>query len=155
NIDDDWAIARLNSDGSLDTSFSSDGVDAFDWGGYSDFAHDVTVQGDGKIVVAGRAFLPPGYHLALARYNPDGSLDQSCNGIGKIGFRVLPGVYDEIWGVDLQPDGRLAANAGYNTDMRIARFILNGAQASDTVTITETDQPASHFVLGAPGTCTE
>ena len=50
----DFALARYNPNGSLDTSFSGDGMQTTDFGG-TDVAHGVAIQGDGKIVVVGRA----------------------------------------------------------------------------------------------------
>ncbi len=143
NFEDDWATARLNPDGSLDTSFSGDGVDTIDFASGSDIANDVTVMADGKIMVAGRADVGrttgQGYNLALARYNSDGTLDTTFNGTGKLVFGPLPSVFEEIWAVDPEPDGKLAAVVGYNTDMRIARFDTGLLAASDSLSVTDTD----------------
>ncbi|MFM9965933.1 MAG: delta-60 repeat domain-containing protein [Planctomycetaceae bacterium] len=49
----DFALARYNSDGSLDTSFDEDGKLTTDFGTPNDYANSVVIQGDGKIVVAG------------------------------------------------------------------------------------------------------
>ncbi len=65
----------------LDTSFSDDGKQTTDFGG-TDGANGVAVQGNGKIVVVGRAAAPE-TDFALARYNPNGSLDASFSGDGK------------------------------------------------------------------------
>ena len=52
---DDFALARYNPNGSLDTSFSGDGKQTTDFGGF-DQAKAVAIQGDGKIVaVLGRS----------------------------------------------------------------------------------------------------
>ena len=48
----DFALARYNPNGSLDTSFSGDGKQTTDFGG-SDGASGVALQGDGKIVAVG------------------------------------------------------------------------------------------------------
>jgi uncharacterized delta-60 repeat protein len=147
----DWAIARFNPNGSLDTGFSGDGVATVDFAGGTDYANDVTVQADGKIVVAGSAgvggttqFSGQGYNLALVRYNPDGTLDASfhdsaLNHPGEYVFNGLPSVFEEIWGVDLQPDGKLAAVVGYNTQMDAARFDLGLLAGSDSLSVTDTD----------------
>ena len=62
----DFALARYNADGSLDSSFSGDGMQTTDFGG-SDVASGVAVQGDGKIVVVGER---RPCDFGLARYNP-------------------------------------------------------------------------------------
>jgi uncharacterized delta-60 repeat protein len=75
----DFALIRYNSDGSLDTSFDTDGKVITPMGlGYS-VGYSVTVQTDGKIVVAGVNTDGTGSDFALARYNPDGSLDSTFN----------------------------------------------------------------------------
>ena len=50
----DFALARYNPNGSLDTSFSGDGRQTTDFGGF-DEANGVALQGDGRIVAVGRA----------------------------------------------------------------------------------------------------
>jgi uncharacterized delta-60 repeat protein len=140
---DNWATARLNADGTLDTSFNGTGTATISFAGGSDIANDVAVQADGKIIVAGRAdvgaTLGQGYNLALARYNADGTLDSTFNGNGEIIFPPLPSIFEEIRDIGLQADGKLAAIVGYNTDMRIARFDTGLLVASDSVSVTDTD----------------
>src|SRR5438309_5026712 len=80
-----FALARYNSDGTLDTTFGIDGRVTTDFFGYGDFAYALAIQPDGKIVAAGTADLISGYSdFALARYNKDGSLDQTFGSKGKI-----------------------------------------------------------------------
>src|SRR2546423_1360954 len=74
-----FALARYNPNGSLDTSFSGDGKQTTDFGSF-DEANGVALQTDGKIVVVG---LTGGGDFALARYNPNGSLDTSFSGDGR------------------------------------------------------------------------
>ena len=68
----DFAIARLNSDGNLDSGFGAGGKVLTDFGG-EDICSSIAQQSDGKIVVAGTA----SNRLILARYNTDGSLDNT------------------------------------------------------------------------------
>jgi uncharacterized delta-60 repeat protein len=51
----DFALARYNADGSLDSSFDGDGKVTTDLGGGADGGADVAVHADGKIVVVGGA----------------------------------------------------------------------------------------------------
>ena len=74
----DFALARYNPNGSLDTSFSGDGKQSTDFGD-GDVANGVALQSDGKIVAVGRG---AGSDFALARYNPNGTLDPSFSGDG-------------------------------------------------------------------------
>jgi uncharacterized delta-60 repeat protein len=72
----DFALARYNTDGSLDTSFAGDGTEWADLPPGDDTASDVAIQADGKIVAAGSSCCSSGHSdFALARYNADGSLD--------------------------------------------------------------------------------
>jgi uncharacterized delta-60 repeat protein len=48
----DFALARLNADGSLDTSFSGDGMLLVDFAVSFDLVHSVVEQADGKLVLA-------------------------------------------------------------------------------------------------------
>jgi uncharacterized delta-60 repeat protein len=63
----DFAVARYNSDGSLDTGFGSGGTLTTDFAGAPDLAQAVAIQSDGKVVAAGKTFRN-NYDLALARY---------------------------------------------------------------------------------------
>ncbi len=81
--DCDFALARYNPNGTLDTTFSGDGKQTTDFGGF-DEARGVAIQANGKIVAGRhrrRARRAPSF--ALARYNPNGSLDTSFSGDGK------------------------------------------------------------------------
>ena len=71
----DLAAVRYNSDGSLDASFGSGGRVTTDFAGRSDTGAAITVQPDGKILVAGSADLVASqFDFALVRYNPNCSL---------------------------------------------------------------------------------
>ncbi len=82
----DFALARYNSNGSLDNSFDGDGKLTTDFIGSDDYAYSLAIQTDGKIVVAGQTYNPNtgNYDFALARYNSNGSLDNSFDGDGKL-----------------------------------------------------------------------
>jgi uncharacterized delta-60 repeat protein len=89
NTINDFALARYNSDGSLDTSFGTDGKLTTAIGTDDDVATDLILQDDGKIVAAGRTATVMGdvsrqHNLALVRYNLDGSLDPLFDADGKV-----------------------------------------------------------------------
>lgn len=136
----DFAVVRLNTDGSLDTSFSSDGkaVIAFDYGGGGDDrATGIAIQSDGKIVLVGytqKAALGDN-DIALARLKTDGSLDTSFTGDGRkfIGFNNNGTGDDRGAAITIQPDGAIVV-VGYaqasgtgNDDFAIARVKSNGS----------------------------
>jgi uncharacterized delta-60 repeat protein len=68
----DFALARYNTDGSLDPSFGSGGKLTTDFGSFNDGAEAIAIQSDGKIVAAGSTkvgdVLGRDYDFALARY---------------------------------------------------------------------------------------
>ena len=125
---DDFALARYNPNGTLDTTFSSDGKRTTDFG-TGDAANGVAVQTSGKIVAVGRGAGSSGYAFAIARYNPNGSLDTSFSGDGKqvtdFGFPNQPG---GATGMALQGDGKIVAvgvGVGPNEtdDFALARYL--------------------------------
>ncbi|WP_405979402.1 calcium-binding protein [Streptomyces sp. NBC_00158] len=126
----DFALARYNADGSLDTTFDGDGRVTTPFAG-ADRANGVRIQPDGKIVTAGNS----GFDFALARYNPaDGSLDGSFDGDGKVttdfGTNTLDGAAD----LALQPDGKIVAAGISLADFGVARYNANGSLDSGFAT---------------------
>lgn len=124
----DFAVARYRPDGTLDSSFGTGGIATTDFGGHGHVADAVAVQPDGKVVVGGYAAGASGFHsdFALARYNPDGTLDSSfgAGGKTKTDFGALSD--DAVRGLAIQPDGRIVA-AGWNGEaIELARYLANG-----------------------------
>jgi uncharacterized delta-60 repeat protein len=107
----DFALARFDSNGILDPSFGTDGRIMTDFLGGSDSACAVAVQPDGKIVATGYATLGSGKDFALARYNDDGSPDDTFGISGK-STTDFNGQDDWAWGAALAPNGRIIAG-GY------------------------------------------
>jgi uncharacterized delta-60 repeat protein len=122
-----FALARYNPDGSLDTTFSEDGKQTT---GFEDgFATDVVVQPDGKIVAVGATEFFPAGDFALARYNPDGSLDTTFSEDGKQTTDFGGGAEPEVArGVVLQPDGRIVVAGGTSGgDFGLSRYNADGS----------------------------
>lgn len=117
---DNFALARYNADGSLDTSFNDDGKVTTDLSGYYDFGSSVILQNDGKILVAGGG----NDDFALVRYNADGSLDTSFNDDGKVTTKF--GGYDYGHSVTLQTDGKILVAGFSSSDFAIARYDRDG-----------------------------
>ncbi len=114
----DFAVARFNSDGSIDTSFAGgDGLAITDFGSNgNDPARALAIAADGKIVVAGVA---NGSDFGLARYNADGTLDAAFGGGDGLVTTTLGHAANDLV---LQPDGRIVLVgegvllARYNSD---------------------------------------
>jgi uncharacterized delta-60 repeat protein len=131
--DSDFAAARLNPNGALDSSFGNAGrvVIPFNLGGDNRSGADaLALQPDGKIVLAGTADTAAGPDFAAVRLNPDGSLDGSFGG-GQVAFALNGSTSSLAAAVALQPDGRivLAGSAGTanGSDFAAARLQPNGS----------------------------
>jgi len=130
-----FALARYNLDGNLDQSFGSAGKVTTDFFGSENVGYGVVAQSDGKLVVAGLAFNPAkgATDFALARYNPDGSLDQAFGAGGKQTTDFF-GHNDTALSIAIQPDGKIVA-AGYashgasasTVDFALARYNPDGS----------------------------
>jgi len=122
---DVFALARYNPDGSLDSSFDGDGRVTTDFGGTDDRGHDVILQPDGKILVAGQTDSITDYNFALARFNPNGSLDISFDHDGRV-ITDINGNTDMGMAIALQPDGRIVmvgiARLGIYFDFALTRY---------------------------------
>jgi uncharacterized delta-60 repeat protein len=124
-----FALARYNTDGSLDESFDADGLVTTDLGSFDDGANSVAVQADGKIVAAGHSnqFLSGsnGYDFALARYNADGTLDADFGTAGKITTDF--GNFDDFaHSVAVQADGKIVAAGSTSNVFALARYNADG-----------------------------
>lgn len=128
----DFAVARLNADGSLDTTFDTDGKVTTDTGGRGERTYSVAIQTDGKIIVAGETNDdgPTDWDIALVRYNTDGSLDTGFDGDGivKTDFGNT-----RDWGrsVAIQTDGKIVlagqTGTGSATNFALLRYHTNGS----------------------------
>ena len=126
-----FALARYNSDGTLDTSFGGDGKVTTNFTAGGDFAFGVAIQTDGKIVAVGRAG-GSGGRVAVARYNNNGTLDTSFSGDGRATTNFTAGE-DTVDHVAIQSDGRIvvAGTAGYfgnNARFALVRYDTDGTR---------------------------
>ncbi len=127
--DSDFVIARFNVNGTLDTTFGANGRVVTDFNGSTDFASSIALQPDGRFVVAGVAdgqlqndLLPrlkvrydssvirsaTISDFAVARYNPNGSLDSSFGTGGKAQTDIF-GSLDAAIKVLILPNGNILA----------------------------------------------
>ena len=132
--DQDFAIVRYTSNGSLDSSFGIGGTVITDFSGNVDRAVAVALQSDGKIVVAGSTFFSfvTAGDFGLARYDLNGQLDPSFGTGGKIITDFL-GVSDGAEAVAIQSDGKIVAGgfaflpiSGGDADFALARYLGDG-----------------------------
>lgn len=144
----DFAVARFNTDGSLDDgtvsdstpgdgAFATAGVFTADFAGGDDRAQAIAIQSDGKIVVAGFATQSSFKIFALVRLTTTGALDNSFDTDGKLTTDVSASNHDEARGVAIQSDGRIIAAGKADVpggqDFALVRYNTNGSLDDNSV----------------------
>lgn len=141
--DNDFAVVRYNTDGSLDLTFGGGTGAVITDFGYDDQSFDVALQPDGKIVAVGIG----GGSFEVARFNPDGSLDPSFGGgSGKVRTNFGNSV-DYAWGVAVQSDGKIVA-VGQSYSYSTGRYRFAVARYEGTVP--DTTPPVIASVTATP-----
>ena len=149
-------VFRLNADGTLDNSFSGDGVAAIGMiGGYYLGSGGAALQTDGKIVVAGAY----NNDFGLLRLNTDGSID---NGFGTSGLAFTDlGSVEDVKSVAIHSSGKILVAGSTNSvsaDFAVARYDTNGAidnsfsgDGFETVSLSASVDMPSDMVVAADG----
>jgi uncharacterized delta-60 repeat protein len=127
----DIAVIRLNTNGTLDTTFDTDGKVTVNTGG-ADSAYGVAVDGGGRIVVAGANFIGGSADFVVVRLNANGALDTSfsADGISSTTF----GSEDIGTSLAVDGNGRIVVGGYTNVnatttgpnDLAVARFNADG-----------------------------
>jgi len=127
----DFALARYNTDGTLDPDFSGGRI-VTDFFGQFDLTSDVAIQYDGKIVVVGQCFesFATDLDFAIARYNSDGTPDFTFGTLGKVTTDFFLGD-DRATAVAILPSGKIivagSARNGAFSDFALARYNTDGS----------------------------
>lgn len=123
-----FALARYNTDGTLDTAFGTAGIVTTLIANRS-AAFAVALQADGKIVVAGWA-VNSDTDFVVARYNTNGTLDTATFGAGTGFVTTNVGSFDQATDVLIQADGSIIASgfAQINqfNNFALVRYSSNG-----------------------------
>jgi uncharacterized delta-60 repeat protein len=134
----DSVLRRYNTNGSLDTSFGSDGMTVTDFkGGWSDQGLALAAQPDGKIIGVASSYNPNDFTFpfdarwGVARYTSNGALDKSFGTQGKTVTDLSKGT-DTVTGVALQADGKIVVSGNTNgfaggDNFFVARYNANGS----------------------------
>ncbi|PVZ12655.1 MULTISPECIES: M10 family metallopeptidase C-terminal domain-containing protein [unclassified Pseudomonas] len=101
---DSYNLVRMNADGSLDTRFANQGQVIFPDNVLSSYRGDITVQADGKILLAGSNDGDTDFQLV--RLNANGSYDTSF-GQGGVVSLGTGASYDSARSVTVQADGKI------------------------------------------------
>lgn len=116
----DFAVARLNSTGTIDATFGTGGAVRFNISG-TDVASAIAVQADGKILVAGES----SGDFAVARLLSTGALDATFGAAGKVRFNIAG--TDRAFAMLLQLDGKIVVAGDSSGDFAVARLNTNGS----------------------------
>ncbi len=127
---DDIAVVRYNTNGSLDATFDGDGIVTTIMGSDLDGAKSVAIQSDGKIVVGGFSVISSNQDFAVLRYNTNGSLDVTFDGDG-MAFTTIGSGNDSGSSLALQSDGKIVlageSVVGSNDNFAVVRYNTNGS----------------------------
>jgi len=135
-VDDEMTIWRYNSDGTPDYTFNGEGYVTYDstpTGFSSDRGNSVAIDANGKIVVAGTSYDDPNVVMTIWRYESNGALDTTFNGVGYATFENTVGASttDEGNAVVIDADGKIVVAGRFysstNYDMGIWRYDSNGS----------------------------
>lgn len=131
-----FTVVRFLPDGSSDAAFGNDGVASVAITSSFDYVKTALLQPDGKILVAGVASQPFGHDRAMARFNPDGSLDTGFGTNGIIRDVVSPST-EPVYSLAIQPDGKIIfmgvnqKNSAPFYDLSIERYTAAGVLDTD------------------------
>jgi uncharacterized delta-60 repeat protein len=130
NASENFAMIRINANGTLDTSFGTGGKVQTTFFNVESVAESIAIQPDGKIVLGGwTTNTPNGYDFALSRYSSNGSIDTTFGVNGKIVTTVNSFGSDLICKILLQSDGKIIAGGLNNQtggNYTLVRYLLNG-----------------------------
>jgi uncharacterized delta-60 repeat protein len=131
-INNDLALTRFNSNGTLDPSFGGTGIVITDLGG-AESADNLVIQPDGKILVEGTTSGSGSTDFLLVRYNSDGSLDTSFGSGGKI-VTDYGNSADTSTGIALQTDGKVIVSGNSGENAILTRYVFKSASGTTKTT---------------------
>ncbi|MGV9004414.1 T9SS type A sorting domain-containing protein [Flavobacterium sp.] len=129
NLDSDFALVRLNPDGSLDNDFGFNGVVStiITINNYESQINAINLQSDGKIVASGFTSLSfADNSFCTVRYNIDGSIDTSFGTNGKLIIDVNGASTDQILAQAIQQDGKIVVTGYAGQAVIVARYNSDG-----------------------------
>ncbi|MFD7324902.1 calcium-binding protein [Streptomyces sp. NPDC059875] len=148
-VGSEFAVARYDGNGDLDPTFGGDGTVTTGFGGVGATGHDMALQEDDRIVVAGVA----NGDFALARFDTDGSLDTDFGGDGRV-TTDFEGNWDEGRAVALQSDGRIVVAGNGSDNHAVARYSISGTPAPPTADLSVTKTGPATISIGDQATYT-
>ncbi|MFK7957353.1 MAG: hypothetical protein AB8B96_14745 [Lysobacterales bacterium] len=133
--DRNFVLSRYQQDGSLDETFGNLGIVVTDFADGEDAAFALAIQPDGKLLAAGSVRVPPATanDFGIARYLPDGTLDQTFGDSGRV-ILDIDGNTDAARDIVVQADGHILVagtaqfpSLNFDRNLVVARLQANGA----------------------------
>jgi uncharacterized delta-60 repeat protein len=128
SVNSNFALARFQANGILDTTFGTGGQVTTDIDGGRDHAHAITLDGSGNLLVAGEnddGSATSG-QVAIARYDGKGTLDGTFGTGGIVVFQPPSSTFSTARAVAVQTDGKIvvvgSAVVGGTSQLLVARF---------------------------------
>ncbi|CAE78065.1 delta-60 repeat domain-containing protein [Bdellovibrio bacteriovorus] len=124
---EEYSVARLNPDGSLDTTLNGTGTGYYDIEGDPyDAIACITLQPDGKVLLGGASQSNDWGKTAVARLNLDGTLDSSFGSNGSTLAYPLPNEYASFGNVHVLANGKILASGDVDGNFLLARYNTDG-----------------------------
>src|SRR3989344_1132876 len=150
----DFALARYNTDGSLDTTFDTDGKLTTDFNNFEDEGFSMVIYGS-SIIVGGFASSGSTTDFAVAVYKNDGSLDTSYGNGGKLTYD-FNSAEEYVADIKVQQDSQVilvGSTIGGTTDFALSRF--NGPLAEGVKSVAGANGPVTSDTEGDGETSTD
>ena len=130
----DLFVARLNTDGTMDTSYGTNGVATARLVDGANYANDMVIQADDKPILMGYTIIQGLIDMAMVRFDTDGNLDPTFDDDGMVSFDYM-GREDYGYAIALQADNKIIL-AGYSyggggSEFEIARFLNDDTVATE------------------------
>lgn len=130
---DSYAVARIQPNGAFDSGLDGDGwlIRKYVTNTTDNVAKALTVQPDGKILIAGHYTEQGVQKIALSRLSSNGSVDTSFGVSGVVTSTIGSGGQDRANDMKLQPDGKLvvvgSTKVGNYQKFAVLRYNLDGS----------------------------
>lgn len=150
----DFVLVRYNVDGTIDTTYGTNGIAQFNLGTNYDYAFEAATQTDDKIIVTGHTSTTGTTSfndMVTIRVNTNGSLDTTFGNSGKVVYATSI-ISDSGRSVVIQPDGKIVvlvitnghpAYFRYNTDGTLDTTLNGVGYKIDTINISGSGNPNS------------
>ena len=146
----DFALARYDQTGTLDSSFGTTGLVTTPIGTSDDQIQSLAIDSAGRIVVAGRVaqtVTPLNSHIGIARFAPDGTFDPTFGNAGIV-VTSIGTSNDAGWAAAIESTGKIMLVGhsfnGSNLDFALTRYLSESFQVvpgASSRTFTEDEPP--------------